>query len=128
MTEGEDGNTMYMIADGDVEVSKSLTMKFGDRDFRKADKVLTRIRPEDHVIIGEMALIGQDTRSASVTARTDCVLLEINRDDFIELVEGNPQLGVKVLMRLSELLVMRLRQSRQDLIRVTTALSIALSK
>ena len=37
-------------------------MKFGDDDFRKAEKVLTRIQPEDNVIFGEMALIGQDNR------------------------------------------------------------------
>ena len=36
MREGEKGDTMYMIAEGEVEISKSLTMKFGDHDFRKA--------------------------------------------------------------------------------------------
>ena len=103
-------------------------MKFGDDDFRKTEKVLTRIQPEDNVIFGEMALIGQDNRSASIMARTDCILFEIKRDDFIRLVEGKPKLGVKVLMKLFELLVSRLRQSSQDVIRLTTALSIALSK
>jgi len=75
-------------------------MKFGDDDFRQTEKVLTRIQPEDNVIFGEMALIGQDNRSASIMARTDCILFEIKRDDFIRLVEGKPKLGVKVLMKL----------------------------
>ena len=47
---------------------------------------------------------------------------------YIKLIEDKPKLGVKILMRLSELLVNRLRQSSQDVIRLTTALSIALSK
>jgi len=128
MHEGEEGDTMYIVVDGEVEISKSLTMKFGDHDFRMAEKVLRRFRPEDHVIFGEIALIGQDNRSASIVARTDCILLEIKRDDFIGLIEGKPELGVKILMKLSELLVNRLRQSSQDIIRLTTALSIALSK
>ena len=103
-------------------------MKFGEDDFRKTEKVLTRFRPEDHAIFGEMALIGQDSRSATIIAKTECMLLEIKRDDFIRLIESDPELGVKILMNLSGLLVNRLRQSSQDVIRLTTALSIALSR
>ncbi len=61
-------------------------------------------------------------------AKTDCILLEIERDNFLRLVGSRPQLGVKVLLKLSELLVNRLRRSGEDIIRLTTALSIALSK
>jgi CRP-like cAMP-binding protein len=128
MHEGEKGDTMYLVVEGEVGVSKSLTMKFGDNDFRKTEKVLTLFRPDDHVIFGEMALIGQDNRSASIMANTDCLFLEIKRDDIINLIKNKPDLGVKILMKLSELLVNRLKQSSQDVIRLTTALSIALSK
>ncbi|MBW2015716.1 MAG: cyclic nucleotide-binding domain-containing protein [Deltaproteobacteria bacterium] len=128
MEEGEEGDTLYMVLEGELDVSKSLTMKFGDDDFRTTDKVLTRIRPQDHEVLGEMALICRDKRSASVMARTDCRLIEIRRDDFIRLVEENPRLGVKILLNLSELLIGRLRQSSEDVVKLTTALSIALSK
>lgn len=128
MQEGDEGDTMYMVVEGEVGISKTLTMKFGDDDFRKTEKVLTRFRPEDHVVIGEMALICQDNRSATVQANTDCVLLEISREDFVRLVESRPGLGVKILLKLSELLVGRIRHANEDVIRLTTALSIALSK
>ena len=128
MQEGEEGDTMYMVVAGEVGVSKTLTMKFGDDDFRKTEKVLTRFRPEDNVIFGEMALICRDRRSASVLAHTDCLLLEIKREDFLRLVEIRPELGVKILLKLSELLVGRIRHANEDVIRLTTALSIALSK
>jgi len=127
MQEGDKGDTMYLVVEGEVGVSKSLTMKFGD-DFRQTEKVLTSFKPDDHVVFGEMALIAQDNRSASIVARTDCLFLEINRVDFIRLIETNPRLGVMILMRLSELLAGRLKQSSRDIIRLTTALSIALSK
>jgi CRP/FNR family transcriptional regulator, cyclic AMP receptor protein len=128
MQEGEKGDTLYIVVEGEVGVSKSLTMKFGDNDFRQTEKVLTSFKPEDHAVFGEMALIGQDSRSASIIARSDCLFLEINRNDFIMLIEAKPSLGVMILMKLSELLVNRLKQSSQDIIRLTTALSIALSK
>lgn len=128
MQEGDGGDSMYLITAGEVEVSKSLTMKFGDDDFREIEKVLNRYRPEDHAVFGEMALISREKRSASIIAKTDCQLLEIKRDDFLKLIEEKHGLGVRVLMKLLEFLVSRLRQSGQDVIRLTTALSIALSK
>ena len=128
MQEGDEGDTMYMVVQGEVGVSKSLTMKFGDDDFRTTDKVLTRIRADEYAIFGEMALIARDSRSATIVADTDCLLLEINRGDFVRLIEDRPDLGVKILLKLSEQLIGRLKQSSQDIIRLTTALSIALSK
>ncbi len=46
----------------------------------------------------------------------------------MKLIEANSELGVKILLNLSELLLGRLKQCNQDVIRLTTALSIALSK
>jgi CRP/FNR family transcriptional regulator, cyclic AMP receptor protein len=128
MQEGEKGDAMYLVVEGEVGVSKSLTMKFGDNDFRQTEKFLTTFKPDDHVVFGEMALIGQDSRSASIIARTDCLFLEISRSDFVKLIEAKPRLGIMILMKLSELLINRLKQSSQDIIRLTTALSVALSK
>ena len=128
MQEGDDGDAMYMILEGELGVSKALTMKFGEDDYRKTEKVLNRLSAEDHAVFGEMALIAQDTRSASIQANTDCILLEISREDFIRLVESKPALGVKILLNLSRQVIGRLRQSSQDVIRLTTALSIALSR
>lgn len=128
MQEGDEGYTMYMILEGELGVSKSLTMKFGEDDYRKTEKVLDRLTAQHHALLGEMALIAKDKRSASIAANTDCVLLEINRDDFILLVESKPELGVRILLNLSESLISRLRQSSQDVIKLTTALSIALSR
>ena len=128
MQEGEEGDTMYMVLEGELGVSKTLTMKFGDDDYRKAEKVLTHLRAQDHVVFGEMALIGQDNRSASIVAKSDCILLEIKREDFMRLIESKAELGVKVLLNLAGFLINRLKQSSHDVIRLTTALSIALSK
>ncbi len=129
MHEGDEGSTMYMLLEGEVKVSKTLTMKFGGEDLRKAEKVLSSLRAQDHVLfVGEMALIANEKRSASILAQTDCVLLEIRRDDFMRLIETKPSLGVKVLLNLAELMATRLRHSDENIIRLTTALSVALSR
>jgi CRP/FNR family cyclic AMP-dependent transcriptional regulator len=127
MQEGQEGDSMYIVADGRVEVSKTLTMKGGEGDFTKREKILKRFKAEDNVVFGEIAMIDRENRSASVVTTTDCILLEIKREDLLDLIEKRPQMGIKILKRMAQLLASRLRQSSQDVIRLTTALSIALS-
>lgn len=128
MKEGEPGESMYVISEGSVQIHKALTMKFGDDDFRETEKTLTVLRAEDHAVAGEMALITEDKRSATVTALTECLLYRITRDDFLGLAEKRPDLGFKVMHRLAKLVSQRLKKSGDDVIRLTTALSIALSQ
>lgn len=127
MQEGQAGDTMYILVDGSVGVSKTLTMKVGEERTER-EKVLTTFKAEDNIVFGEMAMIDRGNRSASAVSTTDCVLLEVERDDFLELIEKRPRMGIKVLRRIAELLASRVRQSTQDVIRLTTALSIALGK
>ena len=128
MKEGEFGNSMYVIAEGRVEVGKALTMKFGEDDYRETEKTLSVLGAEDHVVIGEMALVTEAERSATITAKEDCLLYEITREDFLSLAQAKPELGFKVTFRLAELVCQRLKKSSEDVIRLTTALSIALSQ
>lgn len=128
MKEGEEGKTMYMIASGEVTVSKALTMRFGENDFRETEKAMTRFQATDNVVFGEMALITEEKRSATITAVTDCMLYEITREDFLYQAGSQSELGFKVMYRLSELLSRRLKETGQDVVRLTTALSIALSQ
>lgn len=125
--EGEQGDSMYILFDGSVEVSKTLTMRLEEGDFTEREKVLTRFKAEDNLVFGEMAMIDKEKRSASVVTTTDCMILEIRREDFLGLLEERPEMGVKILKRIAELLARRLRESSQDIMRLSTALSIALS-
>src|SRR5210317_1936108 len=62
--EGEKATHMYVVMKGDVIISLK-------------NKVLARAFPGD--IIGEMALINSDIRSATVTARCACQLVLIDK-------------------------------------------------
>lgn len=128
LKEGEPGDTMYIIADGAVEISKNLVMKMGREEFQDRDKILTKLSAEDHAVFGEVALFEQGKRTATVVARSDCVLLEITRNDFLRLGEENPRIGYKITRNITQLLCSRLRKADEDTIKLTTALSLALSK
>jgi CRP-like cAMP-binding protein len=48
-------------------------------------------------MFGEMALVDRSARAATATAETDCSLLAINRNDFLELVKSKPAFGASLL-------------------------------
>jgi CRP-like cAMP-binding protein len=127
MAEGDVGDTMYFFAEGEVEVTQKLTLKAG-RGFSQGEKSMVRLRSGAVAFFGDMALFEREPRSATITAVADCVLYEIGRDDFERLAEDHPALGYKIMRRIAPVLCQRIRRSNQDVLKLTTALSIALSK
>lgn len=57
-------------------------------------------------LIGEMAFFDQKPRSCTITAITDCQFLVLHREDFQEMLDGQPAWIKKIIQTLSE----RLRQ------------------
>ncbi|MBL8966778.1 MAG: cyclic nucleotide-binding domain-containing protein [Spirochaetaceae bacterium] len=128
MREGDAGETMYLLADGEVEVSKNLTLKLGLHDFARAEKSMTRISAAIAPVFGEMALFASEPRSATVTAATTCVLYEIDRAAFWALGERNPRLALELVRRIAAILSSRVRKGNEEILKLSTALSIALSR
>ncbi|AEB08587.1 cyclic nucleotide-binding domain-containing protein [Desulfobacca acetoxidans] len=124
MQEGDSGDAMYIMCEGIVQITKRLVLELDEETPR--DKVIIRFRAEEGVILGEMALIESDVRSATVTALTPCQMLELHKDAFYRLLEQFPEMGVKILLRLTKNLSHRLRKSSDEVVKLTTALAIAL--
>jgi CRP/FNR family cyclic AMP-dependent transcriptional regulator len=122
--EGEPGASLFIMQNGEVEITKQLTLML-DEDTPK-ERVFIRLKAEDGVYFGEMALLENETRSATVTALTDCTLLELQQKDFLDLIERNPAMGVKLLLRLAQVLSRHLRKTNQDVVKLTTALAVSL--
>jgi CRP-like cAMP-binding protein len=129
MKEGDFGDTLYIIEKGTVEVAKCLTMEGMDDDSAVgANKVFTRLDASQHAVFGEIALLEDTKRTATIRAVTDCVLLEIRKDDFLQLAENDNQLGYRILLNLAGIVSARLRKADEDTIKLTTALSIILKE
>ncbi len=122
--EGEPGDSMFIMVSGEVEITKSLTLEL-DEDTPK-ERVMIRLKAENGVYFGEMSLLEDASRSATVRALSDCRLLELHQKDFQDLTQLHPAMGVKLLLRLAQLLSQHLRKTNQDVIKLTTALAISL--
>jgi CRP/FNR family transcriptional regulator, cyclic AMP receptor protein len=122
--ESDPGDSLYIMVSGEVEITKQLTLVL-DKDTPK-ERVMIRLKAEDGVYFGEMSLLENDPRSATVTALSDCRVLELYQKDFLEMVRNDPAMGLKLLLRLAQLLSRHLRKTNQDVVKLTTALAISL--
>ena len=53
-------------------------------------------------IVGELALIDDEPRSASVVAKTDCRLVAVDRHRFLYMVQETPFFGLAVMKVLAD--------------------------
>lgn len=114
ITEGDTGSEMYILVTGTVDVIK--TTVFGDKF------VVATLRSDMHCVFGEMAMIDNDKRSATVRAKTDCETLSIDRRDFDRFCLEHPGSGVELLRLISTNLVRNIRTENQNLRMVYQAL------
>ncbi len=128
MREGENSDTMYLFLDGMVDVSKNLTLKIAGKGFGQAEKSMTRLKAGTAPVFGEMSMFGDEPRSATITAANDCVLFQLSRNSFEQICMRNPRLGLSLTRRIATMLSSRVRKGNDDVLKLSTALSIALSR
>lgn len=96
LVQGEFGDCLYIVVDGEVTVSAGE----GEIAVRGPGSVL-----------GEMAVLSGRARSATCIARTDLFALRLSRDDFLEMLTERPALAIGVI----EVLTNRLDEMTQKL-------------
>jgi len=114
--EGDSGDTLFIMKSGAVDILKK-TME--DEQY-----TVVRLESKDDVVIffGELALLDNDKRSATVIAQSDCEFLVLRRNDFIELGDKYPHLCLPITREISKILATRLRKANQDIITLFEAL------
>ena len=127
--EGSKGREMFILLDGEVEVSKTLLLKVAGQGMDQRDKSLIKLTADDNAFFGEMTLFDENAeRSASVIAKSSCVLAEISHEDFFRLTETDHEIGYHVLKSIVRIVSGRLDKTNKDVLKLTTALSLALER
>jgi len=95
--DGENGEAMYVVLEGELEVTKGA----GKERFE-----INRVGPGQ--VIGEVALMAQVQRTADVTALTPIRVLSLNLKSLTELQRFSPYLAAKLNLNLAKILGLRL--------------------
>ncbi|MCR9142179.1 MAG: cyclic nucleotide-binding domain-containing protein [bacterium] len=99
--ENDVGDSLYIIINGSVRVLKG------------ENQVILQIL-EERETFGEMSILDQEPRSATVEVQKDATLLAIKRDDFQRLLLARPQLAFSLFRTIS-------RRLREAVTRFTAA-------
>ncbi|MBT4482197.1 MAG: cyclic nucleotide-binding domain-containing protein [Candidatus Latescibacteria bacterium] len=127
IVEDETGDDLYLLEEGVVDINKTLTIMTSKYDSGTKERSFIRLTGEQHPYFGEMALFGKGERSATVKAVNECKLLMITSEDFRKLCDSEPRIGFIVVTNIALVLADYLRKTNEDVIKLTTALSLALS-
>ena len=99
--QGEEGDTMFIIAEGVVSVSLDVSVAEEDGKVHKSSNVIATL--SDGAYFGEMALLRGEKRNATVVAKSDVVLFKIRRETVKAFTEKYSDFAKK----LSEAIVER---------------------
>ncbi|WP_349360118.1 cyclic nucleotide-binding domain-containing protein [Stappia sp.] len=98
--QGEDGDSAFIILDGEADVR-----------VRTSDGEKTVARLEQYAIVGEIAILCDVPRTATVVAATEMDVLTVSKDDFLRLLKEFPDMSLEVMRTLAQ----RLERTTQDL-------------
>ena len=103
--EGDSGDSVYFIEIGSLEVSM-------DSDWGESINLATL---SDGSSFGEMSVIDDLPRSATVKATTESSVLSLKKADFEKILDEHPKIGVILLKGLARFLCTHLRESNESL-------------
>lgn len=107
---GDPGDELFLIFSGSVVVSKPVT--------GRVEQVLKHMGPGE--AFGEMCVFGDErTRSATIQAETEAVLLSLHRDDLTRFIEANPRAAAKFFLEMARTSFRRLRDTSDLVAEVT---------
>jgi CRP/FNR family cyclic AMP-dependent transcriptional regulator len=101
-SQGDEASDLFLVSEGFVEV-------IHEEDDSPEGKILVNLGPGQSV--GEMALVDQGTRSATIRSASDnTVVISVSREDFERFCEGNTEIGYRVMRNIAADLSFRLRR------------------
>ena len=101
------GNQVYIVKKGCVSVTLQI---------KGAADSATIHRINEGETFGELVLVGEGRRSASVSCETDCEIISIDKDDLMAVFESNTRIGFVTMKNLASVLATRLRKTDLQLI------------
>jgi CRP-like cAMP-binding protein len=106
--QGDEGEALYLIDSGTIEVFK--------KDTKDHEQVIAVL--EGGGVVGEMSLLIKEKRSASGRATSDTTLIELPARDFKQLLDTSSLVAYKMTLVMAKVLARRIRQLNEKLVEI----------
>ncbi|QJW85715.1 cyclic nucleotide-binding domain-containing protein [Ramlibacter terrae] len=115
IAEGDATDWMMLLLRGTVDVGKRIGPE-ADREVRGDNTRLAVLRPG--AVLGEMSMFDGEPRYASCWALSEVEAAVLDRGAVARLIKAHPEVGAKLLVKLTQLLAQRLRNTSSQLVKV----------
>jgi len=112
--EGDVGDELYIIKEGSVRVLKNT--------LQNEPYTVVMLSEDQHVFFGEIGLLLNDKRTATVVAEVDSIFLVTNRKKFQEFGEKEPLVALLITRQIAQILAKRLHKTNEDVVTLFSAL------
>jgi CRP-like cAMP-binding protein len=102
--EGDPGDFVCFVVEGTLQVLKTTG---------GTEKAIAQLTAGQS--IGEMSVVGDFPRSATVRSISEAILLTLKRDRLTEISDAHPQIGVKIFKAIARMLSHHLRKTSENL-------------
>jgi len=113
--EGEYSSKAFILVKGSVGVIKT-------NAYNESFEVKEITAPADE-FFSEVNLIDRGLVISSIKTKTECEVLEIDHDSFVDMIENHPQIALKMLWVISYNITKHLRKSDSEVKTLFDALS-----
>jgi CRP-like cAMP-binding protein len=101
--EGETGDCLYIVQEGEVEV-------YTEKDGREVSLAVRKVGD----LLGEMSIFEREARSASVRARGQARVLTVDKSNFLRRINEDPTLAFRIVQTMSR----RIRELSEEVARL----------
>ena len=115
IVEGDSTDWLMLLLRGTVDVGKRLGHD-AETEQRGDNTRLAVLRPG--AVLGEMSMFDGEPRYASCWALSEVEAAVLDRDAVARLIKYRPEIGAKLLVKLTQLLAQRLRNTSSQLVKV----------
>lgn len=107
--EGERAEKVHLLVKGSIALRVNLTSR--------PDFVTVSIVSRPNQTLGWSGVVAPNHYTASAYCEEDSHLIAIPADKFMKVMEAHPEAGFKMMLRITEIISDRLRNSRQALLK-----------
>tara|TARA_B100000029_G_C17489669_1_gene928617 strand:- start:91 stop:594 length:504 start_codon:yes stop_codon:yes gene_type:complete len=127
INENEDGDSVMLLLDGTVTISKALTIKIDQ--IEQPEKEFTKLNANQYPFFGEVSIFNpSNKRTATIIADTNCTIGILKNKNLIKVCEDNAEIGYKIMKNISKKLINDLLITNRQVLKLTTAFSLIIEK
>jgi len=107
--EGDVADKLHLLLTGSIALRVKLTSR--------PDSVTVSFLNSPHQALGWSGVVAPNHYTASAYCEEDTELIAIPSDKFMQILDRNPDAGYKIMLRITQIISDRLRNSRQALLK-----------